>query len=90
MDWAKYLSPFKYSFDLSLQVVFSRNVPCDGSGALEQLCGGNGVGYAPPADVREFIGLQGSLGFNLGMLLVFCLVFGASVWRLPHTSNEEG
>ena len=40
IDWAKFLSPFKYSFDSSLQLIFSRDVPCDGSGSLESLCGG--------------------------------------------------
>ena len=74
IDWAKFLSPFKYSFDSSLQLIFSRDVPCDGSGSLESLCGGRNTGYASAEDVQEFIGIQGSLGFNIGLLLVICFV----------------
>jgi ABC-type multidrug transport system permease subunit len=67
--WAKYLSPFKYAFDSSLQVIFDRPVPCDGSGALRELCA-NGETAASAADVVSFLGIQGSLGFNIAMLLV--------------------
>mmetsp|Transcript_5492 Transcript_5492/g.7206 ORF Transcript_5492/g.7206 Transcript_5492/m.7206 type:complete len:586 (-) Transcript_5492:52-1809(-) len=74
IDWAKFLSPFKYSFDSSLQLIFSRDVPCDGSGALEVLCDGKDVGYVSAEDLHEFIGIQGSLGFNIGILLVICFV----------------
>lgn len=72
--WAKYLSPFKYSFDASLQLVFDEPVPCDGSGALEDLCGGSSTGFVDPADVIDFLGVQGSVGFNVGILLAIGLV----------------
>jgi ABC-type multidrug transport system permease subunit len=74
ISWGKYLSPFKYAFDASLQIVFDRDVPCDGSGALEQLCGGRDTGVASAAATREFIGIQGSIAFNVGMLLVICFL----------------
>lgn len=70
IEWAKYISPFKYAFDASLQIIFDRDVPCDGSGALEQLCGASDTGVADAAAVRAFIGIQGGLGFNIGMLIV--------------------
>jgi ABC-type multidrug transport system ATPase subunit len=81
--WAKYISPFKYAFDSSLQLVFDRPVPCDGSGALEELCAGSDTGYVSDEDVLDFIGVQGSIAFNAGILLVFCFVprFGA-YWAL--------
>jgi len=74
VTWAKYLSPFKYAFDGSLQLVFDRDVPCDGSGGLESLCGNSDTGYAKSEDVLQQLGVQGSIGFNVGMLIVICLV----------------
>ena len=70
LDWGKFASPFKYSFDASRQLIFDRNVPCDGSGALENLCGGAAEGDVPPEDVIDFLEIQGSVGFNVGLLLV--------------------
>jgi len=72
--WSKYLSPFKYSFDAALQLVFDEPVPCDGSGALEELCGGSDTGYASSEDVIAFLGVQGSVGFNVGILIAIGLV----------------
>jgi len=73
VSWAKYLSPFKYSFDGSRQIVFDRPVPCDGSGALEELCM-NGVESVSASDVIAFLDIQGTIGFNVGMLFVVGLV----------------
>jgi ABC-type multidrug transport system ATPase subunit/ABC-type multidrug transport system permease subunit len=70
----KYMSPFKYSFDASRQLVFDRPIPCDGSGALEDLCGGLSTGSVPPEDVIDFLNIQGSVGFNVGLLVVIGLV----------------
>jgi ATP-binding cassette subfamily G (WHITE) protein 2 len=73
--WGKYISPFKYAFDSSLQLVFrGRKVPCDGSGALQALCGSSTTGYVSGDAVIPAIGLQGSIGFNVGMLLVICFI----------------
>lgn len=72
--WAKYLSPFKYAFDSSLQIVFDRDVPCDGSGELGELCTEATGGSVPAAEIQKMIGIQGSIGFNVGMLLVFCFL----------------
>lgn len=74
LDWGKFCSPFKYSFDASRQLVFDRDVPCDGSGALESLCGGSDEGSADAQDVIEFLGIQGSVAFNVGLLLVVGLI----------------
>jgi len=74
LSWGKFCSPFKYSFDASRQLVFDRPVPCDGSGALEGLCGGLDEGYADPEDVIDFLSIQGSVGFNVGLLLVIGLL----------------
>ena len=75
IEWAKFLSPFKYAFDSSLLLIFDRDIPCDGSGTLQELCGnGAATGTANAGQVRDFIGLQGSMGFNVGLLLVLCFV----------------
>ncbi|CAJ1946109.1 unnamed protein product [Cylindrotheca closterium] len=77
LTWGKYLSPFKYSFDASRQLVFDRPVPCDGSGQLERLCGLSGAEnneFASSEDVIEALGVQGSVLFNALMLLVIGLV----------------
>lgn len=74
VSWLKYLSPFKYAFDASLQLVFNENVPCDGSGALENICQSLDTGFASSTDVIESLRVQGSVGFNAGMLLVICCV----------------
>lgn len=72
--WARYLSAFKYAFDASQQLVFDENIPCDGSGVLEEVCMGSDEGYATPEQVREFLGVENSLGFNVGMLFVISIV----------------
>jgi ABC-type multidrug transport system permease subunit len=72
--WAKYLSPFKYAYDASLQLVFDKPVPCDGSNTLGDICGGSSTGSASPQQVLNYLGVQGSIGFNVGLLAVLILV----------------
>lgn len=71
--WVKYLSPFKYAFDASRQLVFDKNIPCDGSGVLETLCV-EGMDFVTPEQVREHLKVDGTVAFNAGMLAVLCLV----------------
>ncbi|KAG7370663.1 ABC-2 type transporter [Nitzschia inconspicua] len=74
LQWAKFVSPFKYAYDASLPLVFDDPVPCDGSGALEGICGGSDTGFAQPEEVVAYLGVQGSVGFNVGILVVFGLM----------------
>jgi len=82
LDWGVFVSPFKYSFDASRLLIFDRDMPCDGSGALKHLCegfsssvaAGEGGLIVPSSEVIEFLEIQGSVGFNVGMLLVMGLV----------------
>jgi ABC-type multidrug transport system permease subunit len=74
LDWGVYLSPFKYSFDASRLLIFDREVPCDGSGALERLCDGSSDRLIPVHEIIQFLGIQGSVGFNVGVLLVMGVV----------------
>ena len=73
--WGKYISPFKYAFDSSVQLVFHRPLPCDGSGALASLCppGSEGT-FVDGADVAASVGVQGSIGFNVGLLIFIAIV----------------
>merc|ERR1711862_535452 len=72
ISWTRYLSPFKYSFDASLGLVFDRDMPCDGSGMLDGICGEGE--YATAAEVISFLGIDGTVAFNAGMLLVLASV----------------
>lgn len=74
VQWVKYLSPFKYAFDTSQRLIFDRPVPCDGSGALEELCNGEATGSATPDEILEFLDVQGSVAFNVGILFALILV----------------
>ena len=54
-------------------------MPCDGSGALKHLCeeglvGGEVLMIVPSSKVIEFLEIQGSVGFNVGMLLLMGIV----------------
>lgn len=73
LDVFKYLSPFKYSFDASRQMVFYTNVPCDGSNAL-LVCMEDGVEFATPEQLKEALRIQGSISFNVAMLFVLFIV----------------
>jgi len=74
LEWGKYLSPFKYAFDASRLIIFQDNIPCDGSGALEDICEGSDQGYATPEEIHSFLGIDGTIEFNVGMLTLISLV----------------
>ena len=73
MSWMKYLSAFKYAFAASRHIVFNKNIPCDGSGTLE-VCKGGDTGHVTPSEIREILGVEGSIGFNVVMLFVMFLI----------------
>ena len=87
--WSKFLSPFKYSFDASQQLIFDEPIPCDGSGALKELCDKSDDGYVPPDAVLEYLGVQGSVGFNVGILLAIGFV-PRYIAYLALRSKKEG
>lgn len=71
--WLGYLSPFKYSYNSSVQLVFNMPVPCDGSGLLS-VCEGGDTGYASEQDVLDFLGVEMSAAANAALLLVMFVV----------------
>lgn len=73
ISWVKYISPFKYSYDACRSIVFDEPVPCDGSGELQELCN-SGQEYVSPEDLQAFLDIDGTLPFNVSMLIVLGLV----------------
>jgi len=71
--WMGYLSPFKYSYNSSVQLVFDRPVPCDGSGLLS-VCNDPNTEFATERDVLDFLGVEFSAGTNAALLLVMFVV----------------
>jgi ABC-type multidrug transport system permease subunit len=77
MGWTRFLSPFKYSYDASCLLVFDGDIPCDGSGALGVLCGGEEDAekmMVSSKDVLDFLNVEGTLRFNVGVLLVWAII----------------
>jgi len=89
MSWLSYLSPFKYSYNGSVQLIFDRPVPCDGSDVLSY-CVANPGGEAPVEDVLQSLGVTGSVAFNSCMLIVMFVVLRiASFYALKGKKADE-
>jgi ABC-type multidrug transport system ATPase subunit len=76
LRWVKFLSPFKYAYDASVQLVFNTPVPCDvgtNGGIVFKSCG-TGGGYVSNEDLLNFLGVQGSVAFNVCMLFTMFVV----------------
>ena len=74
MQWLGYLSPFKYSYNSSVQLVFDRPVPCDGSGLLLACKDHPRTQFATEREVLDFLGVELSAGTNASLLLVMFVV----------------
>jgi hypothetical protein len=74
MIWVQYLSPFKYAYNGAQHIIFNQNIPCDGSGVMEVICSDSSVEYATPDQVKDFLDVKNSLGFNIGLLFVMLIV----------------
>lgn len=89
ITWLGYISPFKYSYNASVQLVFDKPVPCDGSGVLSA-CGGASSGAASVQDVLKFLGVEFSTGFNVAMLLIlFVGMRFFAFFALKHKKSVE-
>lgn len=83
MLFTQYLSPFKYAYDANRNVIFNRNVPCDGSGVMEVICAKEDVTFATADQVKEFLDVKGGLFFNIGIMFVLIAVPRyAALWAL--------
>ncbi len=87
--WLGYISPFKYSYNSSVQLVFNQPVPCDGSGLLAA-CEGGSEGYASEQEVLDFLGVQFTAGQNAALLLtIFVVVRIMAFFALKSKKSEE-
>ena len=71
--WMGYISPFKYSYNASVQLVFDKPVPCDGSGLLS-VCNDPATLYATEQEVLDFLGVEFSAGLNAALLFIMFIV----------------
>jgi ABC-type multidrug transport system ATPase subunit len=70
--WFRYLSPVKYSYDACIQIEFTEPVQCDGSGVLSEC---EYQDEASVQQVHDYFGIDGSIGFNIGMLAVLAICY---------------
>jgi len=75
----KYMA-FKYAYMCSLVAACVN---------LEDLCGGRNYGVGKGEDVVEFLDVQWSVGFNVGMLLVICFVPRYGAYRALRSQKGE-
>jgi ABC-type multidrug transport system permease subunit len=84
LSFVQYLSPFSYASNATLQILFQKPMPCDGSGALSPFCNNSSninddattqlLSFASPEDILNTFNVTLSLGMNIGILLVFCFI----------------
>ena len=72
VKWFRYLSPVKYSYDACIQFEFTESVKCDGSGVMSECETQDRVSRT---EVYDFFGIDGSVGFNIGMLVVLAVCY---------------
>ena len=67
----RFLSPFHYAHGASSLLMFSQDIPCDGSAAF---CSeGEYYGTIRAEDVLAAFNVEGSLRFNVGLLILWGL-----------------
>lgn len=90
LKWAQYLSPFKYSYDACLQLVFNSPVPCDGGVVMAQCVDSAAVSAS---DVLAYLYVSDSLPLNACLLILFLVVFRIAAYLclrfLPHNSGRK-
>lgn len=88
--WIRYLSPFKYSYDACLQLVFNRSIPCNNGEQLIECVNATSVSGSTAYDM---LGATETVGFNVGMLIVFIAFFRTvsylSLKYVPHNSGRQ-
>lgn len=89
VQWIRYISPFKYSYDACLQLEFSRQIPCDGGDVLVECIGNDSVSGQTASD---FLGATESVALNSCMLIVFTVAFRFFAYLalrfMPHNSGR--
>lgn len=89
--WIRYISPFKYSYNACLILVFNQKIPCDGSNLIEQCV--NGATYVSGEIVAKSLGATESAGINILLLIIFIFVFRIgsylSLKYVPHNNGRQ-
>lgn len=88
--WIRYLSPFKYSYDACLKLVFTRVISCDGGEQLVECVSAVSV---PGSTASSALGATESVGMNVAMLLIFIASFRVlsflSLKYVPHNNGRQ-
>lgn len=92
VHWVRLISPFKYSYDACLRLVFSKDVRCDNGDFLVE-CTDPSVKTVSPEVALDYLNQQGSVGFNVGLLVVFIIVFRIAAYLtlrfVPHNNGRK-
>ena len=92
VHWVRMISPFKYSYDACLALTFTRDIPCDKGEYLVE-CSDPSVKSVPGSLALDLLNQQGSVGFNVGLLVVFILFFRVAAYLtlrfVPHNNGRK-
>lgn len=89
--WIRYISPFKYSYDACVQLIFSRDINCV-NGSVLPGCVGNAGGTVSGREAVEYLGSTESIGLNEACLIIFILGFRTFAYLalrfMPHNNGR--
>lgn len=92
VHWIRFISPFKYSYDACLRLVYYYNVPCR-NGEILVDCVDPTLKSVEPSVVWDYLGQQGTVGFNVGLLIAFIIFFRVagylSMRYIPHNNGRK-
>jgi hypothetical protein len=92
VQWIRFVSPFKYSYDSCLRLVYYYNVPCEHGDILVQ-CSDPSLKSVPPEVVWAYLNQQGTVGFNVGLLILFIVFFRVAAYLslrfVPHNNGRK-
>jgi hypothetical protein len=74
LQWTRFLSPIRYSYDACVLFEFSTSVSCDGSGIIKE-CSDPEISSASTGAIANYLGASGSIGFNIAMIATGSLLF---------------
>jgi hypothetical protein len=92
VHWIRMISPFKYSYDACLRLVFNTNVRCDNGNFLIE-CADPLVKSVSAEVALDYLNQQGSVGFNVGLLACFIVFFRIAAYLtlrfVPHNNGRK-
>lgn len=92
VKWVRYFSPFSYSYNACLRLVFDRDIPCD-DGSVFAECAVPGVKSVHPSVVFDYVGQENSVSYNVGLLVVFIVFFRIAAYLtlrfVPHNNGRK-